>query len=159
MKDVASGFIQAFVDATIYAFKAQVGVDVVPGKVIVCDQHNEYSGDISGIISIVGDKVNGSFVISFTEETFLKVMSKMLGEAFTSLTPDILDGASEMTNIIFGKSKVPLNEKGFGIKMALPTVVSGKNHHLSSLCNGPVAVVKFESDLGGFLIKIGLNRL
>ncbi len=32
VKDVASGFIQAFVDATIFAFKAQIGVDVVPGK-------------------------------------------------------------------------------------------------------------------------------
>jgi len=99
-----------------------------------------------------------SVVISFPEATFLKVMSGMLGEEYLELNQDILDGAGEITNIIFGQAKVILNGKGYGIKTALPSVVHGKDHTVSSHdLMGQSVVVPFESNSGKFFVEICLS--
>jgi chemotaxis protein CheX len=59
--------------------------------------------------------------------------------------------------MIFGYAKQILNEKGFGIKMALPSVVSGKDHSLSSSNQGTSLVIPFESVAGNFFVEICLS--
>lgn len=148
---------KSFVLATVNAFKNQLSTTPSLVSVQFSEEHHDFKGDISGVISVVGEKINGSFAITFPESTFLKVISKMIGEDYKELTNDLLDGASELTNIIFGQAKVILNEKNYGLKMAIPTVVSGSGHILSSFCKSQVMVIQFNSELGPFFIKIGLN--
>lgn len=57
----------------------------------------------------------------------------------------------------FGQAKVILNEKGYGIKTAIPSVVSGRNHSLETLTKGPIVVVPFESSKGNFFVEICLS--
>jgi len=105
-------FINPFLNATMNVLQIQAGVDVVAGKVFRKQDTDRFYGDISGLIGIISDAFTGSVVISFPEETFLKVMSKMLGEEYTKIDQDIVDGAGEITNMIFGQAKIVLNEKG-----------------------------------------------
>lgn len=127
------------------------------GKLFIKTAKDKFSGDISGVIGIVSASFNGSVVISFPEMTYLMLMSRMLGESCVQLTKDIEDGAGELTNIIFGKAKVILNEKGYGINTALPSVVTGKAHSVQTLTKGPVVVIPFESDVGPFFIEVCLS--
>ena len=147
-------FVDPFLTATIHVLKVQAAVEATAGKVGLKKPGVLTSGDISGIIGVVSDTFNGSVIISFPEKTFLKIMSNMLGEEYTVINKDIVDGAGELTNIIFGQAKITLNEKGYGIQTAIPSVVSGKNHMLSVQTRGPVVVVPFESSLGPFVIEI-----
>ena len=150
-------FINPFLTATIHVLKVQAETDAKPGPIHV-KKSSDQCGDVSGIIGIISETFNGSVVISFPEATFLKVISKMLGEEYTKIDKDIIDGAGELTNMIFGQAKIVLNEKGYGIKTAIPSVVSGKNHPLSALTKGPIVVVPFESTAGNFFVEICLSN-
>lgn len=156
-KTLDTEFINPFLMATIHVLKVQALVESKAGKVYMKNASDPCIGDISGVIGIVSDSFKGSVVVSFPEMTFLKIMSSMLGEEFTKVDREILDGAGELTNMIFGQAKIVLNEKGLGIKTAIPSVVSGKDHSLSSFTKGSVIVVPFESDAGKFFVEICLS--
>ena len=150
-------FINPFLHATIEVLKIQASTQAKSGKPYIQKEQETFLGDISGVIGLVTETFSGSVVISFPEQTFLKIISKMLGETYTKLSKEIEDGAGELTNIIFGQAKVVLNEKGYGIRTALPSVVSGKDHSVKSLTNGQIVVVPFESDSGSFFIEIFMS--
>lgn len=151
-------FINPFLDSTINVLKVQAGVEANAGKIYLKKTNEPLLGDVSGVIGIVSENFTGAVVISFPEKTFLKVMSGMLGEEYLELNQDILDGAGEITNIIFGQAKVILNEKGYGIKTALPSVVHGKDHSVNSRdTSGQSIVVPFSSNSGNFFVEICLS--
>lgn len=156
-KMLDTNFVNPFLTATLHVLEVQASVKAVAGKIYLKKSTDLCVGDVSGIIGIVSDSFNGSVVISFPEETFLKVMSGMLGEEYKELSKDLLDGAGEITNMIFGQAKIVLNDQGYGIKTALPSVVSGKNHSLTAVTKGPVVVVPFSSTAGDFAVEICLS--
>ncbi|WP_408095915.1 chemotaxis protein CheX [Peredibacter sp. HCB2-198] len=150
-------FINPFLTATLHVLSVQAQITAKAGPIYKKKPTDSFYGDVSGVIGIVSDAFNGSVVISFPEKTFLNIMSGMLGEEYTEITKDILDGAGEITNMIFGQAKVVLNEKGYGIKTAIPSVISGKDHSLQGITKGPVIVVPFESTGGNFFVEICLS--
>ncbi len=151
-------FINPFLSATIHVLKIQASIDARPGKMYLKNNDEKNFGDISGVIGIVSESFNGSVVISFPEKTFLAIMSSMLGEECTEITNDLIDGAGEITNMVFGNAKVELNQKGYGIKTAIPSVVSGKEHSLKTLSNGSIVVIPFESAIGSFFVEVVLSQ-
>jgi chemotaxis protein CheX len=158
-KAIDVNFINPFLTGTITALKIQAGINATPGKIFKQeDKSAPFSGDISGVIGLVSEAFNGSVVISFPEKTFLNIISKMLGETYTEITKDISDGAGELTNIIFGQAKVILNEKGYALKTAIPSVITGKNHKVMSLSSGPRVIVPFTSDAGDFCVEICVSE-
>jgi chemotaxis protein CheX len=155
-KMLDTDFINPFLSATLHVLDVQASVKATAGKICIKKDDDKFVGDVSGVIGIVSESFNGAVIISFPEKTFLKVMSGMLGEEYTEVTKEIVDGTGEIINMIFGQAKVVLNEKGYGIKTALPSVVSGKDHSLTTKTNGPVVIVPFESNVGDFFIEICL---
>lgn len=152
-------FVNPFLAATLNVIKVQANITAEPGKVYLKKPEDDLKGDVSGVIGIVSEAFNGSVVISFPEKTFLKVMSNMLGEEYTVLSKDILDGAGEITNMIFGQAKVTLNDRGYGIKVALPQVISGKGHSLTTpSAKGPTVVIPFTSEAGDFFVEISVSE-
>lgn len=151
-------FINPFLVATLNVLKIQTKVEAQPGKLYLKKRGDSLLGDISGVIGIVSESFNGSVIISFPAATFLAIMSSMLGETYTEIVPDIIDGAGEITNQVFGQSKAILNEKGYGIKTAIPSVVSGKDHTLTSLTNGPTVVIPFTTKVGEFFVEICISE-
>lgn len=156
-KTMDTEFIDPFLTSAIHVLKVQASVDARAGKPALKKSGEVLSGDVSGIIGVISESFQGSVVITFPEKTFLKVMSSMLGEEFTELSQDILDGAGELTNIIFGQAKITLNNKGYGIQTAIPTVISGRNHSFTAQTKGPVVVIPFESSAGLFFVEICMN--
>lgn len=157
-KMLNTDFINPFLDATLHVLKVQAQIDAEAQKITLKKSDDPHSGDVSGVIGIVSETFNGSVVISFPEATFLKVMSNMLGETYTEMNKEITDGAGEITNMIFGQAKIVLNDKGYGIKTAIPSVVTGKNHTLQALTKGPVVVIPFKSSAGEFFVEICLSN-
>lgn len=151
-------FVNPFLGATLNVLKVQAGIEAEPGKISLKKAGEPLKGDVSGVIGIVSETFNGCVVISFPENTFLKVMSGMLGEDLTEMNQDIVDGAAEITNMIFGQSKVVLNERGYGINIALPQVVTGKGHSLQSMNKGPTVLIPFKSTAGEFFVEICLSE-
>jgi chemotaxis protein CheX len=155
---IDANFINPFLSATLNVLKIQANIIAEPGKLLRKNPGESLRGDVSGVVGITSNTFNGSVAISFPEATFLKVISGMLGEEVHELTPDIIDGAGEITNMIFGQAKIVLNDRGHGIQMALPQVVTGKDHSLMALSKGPAVVVPFTGPAGEFTVEISLSE-
>jgi CheY-specific phosphatase CheX/anti-anti-sigma regulatory factor len=119
-------FIDSFQLATTQVMEIQAGLKFLPGA-SSSKKTTQPVELISGVISIQSLSVQGFVVFSFPAPTFLHIMSGMLGEELNSITSDLIDGAGELTNMIFGHAKVALNEKGHGLQMALPLVIKGSS--------------------------------
>lgn len=157
-KQIDAQFVSPFLEGAVHVLKIQCQTTAKAGKPYKKLPGEKFFGDISGVIGLVSDAFDGSVVISFPKETFLKVMGKMLGETYTELTKEIEDGAGELTNIIFGQAKIKLNEKGYGIRTAIPSVVSGADHSVQQVTKGPRVVIPFDSDSGNFVIEICVSE-
>ena len=158
-KALDTDFINPFLAATLRVLEVQAKTKGTPGKIYVKKAGDKFSGDVSGVIGLVCEAFSGTVVISFPEASFLSVVNKMFGShpPITEITKEIEDAAAELTNIIFGQAKVILNEKGYGIKTALPSVITGKDHSVSSTVKGVTVVVPFDSDSGKFFVEISTS--
>lgn len=146
-------FINSFLVSTTNVLKIQANVTAEAAKSFMKTPKDKCVADISGKIVVESSTVKGSVAICFPEKTFLKIMSGMIGEEYNELKPEIIDGAGEITNMIFGQAKIILNEKGHNIQMALPTVVTGKEHGLVDAKN-PVLIIPFSGNAGDFFMEI-----
>lgn len=145
--------INCFVKCASEVLKIQTSTEATPGKAEVQKNNSGLSGDVSGVISLVSTNLSGSLIISFPAETYLKIISAMLRTEFRELTPEIADGASEIANMILGKAKVELNQKGFNFQPAIPTVVLGKNHIFPAGKNITSLIIPYQSNRGPFTLE------
>lgn len=154
--DVA--FLNPFITGAMEAIKVQCFTEATPGKIIVKKPTDFFPVEIAAVLGIVSPVFNGSIAICFAKETFLNLMTKMLGEPCKEITKDLEDGAGELLNIIFGHAKRELNERGYGIEKAIPTIVRGKGIEVRHMTPSPTMLLPFSSDAGSFHIEIGLNK-
>ena len=156
-KTLNTEFINPFLESTIKVLSVQAKIEAIPEAIFLKQKDSKFKGDISGVIGIVSETFTGSVVISFPRKTFLRIISSMLGETFTELSDDLIDGAAELTNMIYGQAKVILNEKGYAMKSAIPTVVTGDNHSLSQVSKGATVVIPFMTGVGEFYVEVCLS--
>ena len=114
-RNLDTNLINPFLESTVKVLEIQTKINAVAQKIKLKKASEPVLGDVSGIIGLVSDSFCGNVLLTFPESTFLKIMSSMLGENFTKLDQDLIDGASELLNIIFGQTKANLNNKGYGI--------------------------------------------
>lgn len=152
-------FIEAFIAGTLNTLQVQCQLRAVPEKPYLKSESPTelLQLEIAGLVGITSEKFKGSISIGFPEKTFLGVMSKMLGETYTELTAEMEDGAGELMNIVFGAAKTALNEKGYGLAKALPSVVRGEGLRVRHLSTGPVIVMPFDTSVGKFQIEICMD--
>jgi CheY-specific phosphatase CheX/CheY-like chemotaxis protein len=151
-------FINPFIDAVIKTMTTMAQVkNIAVEKVRALKNNEALLADITGCISIVAPLFTGSVSVSFPQETFLNLVSGMLGETYTQFTPEIEDAAAELTNIIYGDAKVKLNGKGYRMDKAIPSIIRGPGHSIRSDSRVPALVVQFVSTAGPFFVSFVLE--
>ncbi len=147
-------FFKPFIDGTRHTLKVQCDLDVVHDKPFIKGTRPQPEFQIAGIIGITSTAFTGTITICFPKAVYLKIIGTMLGEVYTEITPDLQDGASELMNIIFGSAKVVLNQQGYAIEKAIPTVICGDNLVTAQIGRGTVMVLPFHTPTGEFHIEI-----
>lgn len=150
-------FLNPFIEGAIHTLNVQCSMDVVSGPVFLKGNGPKLNVGIAGVLSLVSRDFNGSIAICFPDATFLAVMGNMLGETYETIDKDLEDGAGELLNIIFGHAKAILNNKGYAIKKAIPTIIRGKDLEVKSTTASTTLVLPFESVEGAFHIEIGVD--
>lgn len=154
MKKLDVQFFKAFVDGTLKTLSVQCSVNAECGKPFIKNTKPQPEFDLAGVISISCEAFNGTITLCFPEKVFLAVMSSMLGEPYTEITADLENGAAEILNIIFGTAKTVLNQQGYLLEKAIPTVIRGINIRTSSLSSKMIMVLPFATASGEFHIEI-----
>lgn len=150
-------FTNPFIAALLHVLQTMACTKLVPGK--LSKKNDDYAGgDISGLIIMVGDNIQGSMSISFEEGLVLEVMHKMLNEKPHSIDSEVQDLVGEITNMICGVAKNELAQKGYDFGMAIPMVVSGKNHEINHQVDGEKLMMPFFHQSGNLYLEMSFNQ-
>ncbi len=147
-------FLNTTLEATINTLQVSTNTKCVPGKTFKRGESSTPQIAIAATVGLVSAPFHGALILAFPEPTYLKLMSRMLSTEYTEMKPEIRDGAAELLNIILGQVKISLNEKGFAIKQAIPTVVHGKELEVMPSSAKPSVIIPYTSDSGDFYIEL-----
>lgn len=139
-------FINPFVSAVKEVFKTMLGLDVAMGKPVLKDSRTS-SGDISGIMGLVGDR-KGTVTVSLSTKGALFVLETLLGDTADSLTPEVVDAVGELTNIVSGQARKEFEKSGLNLKASIPTVVVGKDMAINFITQVPTVSLPFAFSTG-----------
>lgn len=149
-------YVNAFVESTINAMQTMTMISPQRKDVKIKKEGESATFDISGLIGIAGEAV-GSVILSFPEDTAVKVVSNFIGEEIPEVNRDVLDAIGELTNIVAGGAKKIFSEQGYHFKISIPNVVHGKDHKINRPKDVPTIVVTFSSDAGPFAVEVSLK--
>lgn len=145
-------YINPFIESTVSVFDTMLGCSATRTGLQVNDRFEpEY--DVTGIIGLSG-KASGDIVISFEKALALSATEALIGVHYDAITDDVIDTIGELTNMIAGSAKSSMAD--LELKLALPTVIVGKNHSIRFPSKVKPVSIPFESDWGSFSIEVGL---
>lgn len=151
-------YINPFLLAAKNVLETMAQTKVRPMKPKLKQEKTTY-GEVTGIIGMVSNELQGSMVISFSKVCILKVVANMLMEPVKpDIDGDIVDAVGEITNMICGGAKAELGKKGIKFDLATPTMVVGKDIEIKSYTDSPIIVIPFETDAGDFVIEANLSK-
>ena len=134
--------------------KTMAFTEARPGKPYAKVDHAA-NGVVSGIIGMTGAS-EGSMSLSFSAECILAIVGSMFGEPIDTINEEIEDAVGELTNMICGDARRQLEEDGVVLKGAIPTVVTGPDHHIKHITSNQVIAIPFKTDAGGFVLEVSL---
>ena len=135
----------------VFATMLQLPVEVEEPQI---KQAKATTYDVSAIIGMSGDCV-GTVVLSFEEESALRIVALFTGAEVTSESPDFTDAVGELVNMISGGAKALF--EGRKASISTPSVVLGANHIVSSQRDVPVILLPCVTDCGRFAIEIAIQ--
>lgn len=154
-----TNFINPFIEATIFTFNAQIGIEIKAGKPMIKKDHmSNQNINIAGVINLTCKHFTGSIAIAFSQEVFLKIYETMLGEKHDVINDEVRDAAGEILNIIYGQAKKELNRVGYELEKAIPTILSGNGIDIHHGLGLPAIVLPFESDAGEFFLEVSVQE-
>ena len=145
--------ISAAVCATMHK---TFGVEAVPGPHEIGEGMASLVGDVSGVIAMVQDRLEGTLILCLTQETVRSLLPSIVGSSTVVSNEMASDAVSEITNMVFGQVKRDLGVRGYSLKLGIPCVVTGKGHFVSQFHRGPHMIVPFHIKGQLFQIYIAL---
>ena len=115
-------------------------------------------GDISGIIGMVQNQLEGTLLLCMTFETVRDILPQVIGKSVTITHEMAVDAVGELTNMVFGQVKNELNQRGHHIKLGIPCVVTGKGHFVCQFHRGKYMIVPFQLDGQLFQVYVALHE-
>ncbi len=147
-------FINPFIDSSMKTLNGLCGVKDIEAQKPYLLGDEVLDIDISGTLAIKSPYFSGSIAITFHNDVYKVIISKMLEENIGEIDLNNQDGAAEIINIIFGQTKAVLNQRGYSLDRAIPSVMRGRGHKIYQNSKIPVLLVPFRSDLGKFWMQI-----
>jgi chemotaxis protein CheX len=116
-------------------------LDAVQNALVMCDSQARCVGistvptrepsPLTGLIGVHG-KVSGFLTVNMAEKSAIKLVEGLLGEKYGTLTPQIVDGAGEITNIIVGGIKSTLAGSTWSFShITVPSVIIGRGYQIA----------------------------
>ncbi len=115
-------------------------------------------GEISAIVGLTGEKLRGAFVVSFEKKLLFSIVAALFGEEPKEINQEVLDAAGEITNMICGGFRRRFEKFGPTLKASVPSMVTGKNHTITTLCKTPRLVFKYKVDDAFLIVEFCLDK-
>lgn len=103
---------------------------------------------------MAGDQAKGTLAVTFTKPVILAIVERMLGDKLNYIDETVTDMVGELTDMVTGGAKKLLSENGYRFDMAIPSVISGKDHIVLHKSKNPAIVVPFSTQAGDFFVEL-----
>jgi CheY-specific phosphatase CheX len=149
-------FLKTFVDSSKHVFESFCSLtSVTHQKPSILNKSNTKKYDLEGSIHLQSDYFEGFFYLSFSKEVYFKVLEKVLGELYTEINAGNVDFVAELVNMIYGQSKVLLNESGHNFQKVIPKFVPVPPLHVTA---NDVFLIPIDTDVGTIDIKVEIVK-
>jgi chemotaxis protein CheX len=149
---------QDFSHAVSEAFNKTFDVAVKLGRYSIGEGSVNLTGDVSGVVGFVQEKLEGTLTACFNIKTIHQVLPRLLGNDI-EITQDVaMDAVGEITNMIFGQIKTELNKRGHHVRFGMPSVIRGDGHFISQMHQGRYMMMNFEIEGSSFQIHVALHH-
>lgn len=129
--------------AVCSALQNTFAVKPIPGNYEIGEGMVSLVGDVSGVIGLVQEDLEGTMTFCMTFETVRDLLPQVLGHSIPVTHEMTVDAVGEITNMIFGQIKTELNKRGYGLKLGIPSVVTGRGHFVSQFHRGKYMIIPF----------------
>lgn len=153
--EMPTGLMKAIVAATQNAIRVQCRRACESRGTRVLQGWGGIGGDLIATIDLESASFRGFIALCLAERAYLDLLNGMLGESYDSLSPERLDGASELLNMIFGQVKTTLTDEK--IQMAIPRLLRGAGVPDGLLLPKPSWVLQFRTGQGEFQVLVAPN--
>ena len=111
-------------------------------------------GDVTGLIEIKGNNIQGSAAISFSREIILELTKRMLRMEITEIDETAQDLAKEMANMFIGGAKSEMDDKGYYADMSIPYLSIGPRHKIIHPLHTRTTLIPVKTDYGNLWIEL-----
>ena len=146
-----------FSHAVSDAFTKTFDIPVKAGHYSIGEGTVNLTGDVSGVVGFVQDKLEGTLTACFLMKTIRHVLPRVLGNEVEITQAVAMDAVGEITNMIFGQIKTELNQRGHHVRFGMPSVIAGSGHFISQMHQGRYMIMNFEIEGSVFQIHIALH--
>jgi chemotaxis protein CheX len=124
-------YLKPFVDGVTATLSTMAGLTpTIKGIKIVT--RDRFSGDVSAVMGVVGERGEGFVGISFGYPLAAIAVGRILDLAPDELEDsDINDGVGELINMIAGSAKNALLGTPYKFQAGLPNVITGREHEVA----------------------------
>ena len=146
-------FINAFLTAVLNILSTMAMMKAQPGKPSIKADHVA-KGDVTGLMGMASEQARGTLAVTFTKPVILAITERMLGDKLDTIDDTVTDMVGELTNMVTGGAKKLLSEKGYRFDMAIPVVISGKDHVVLHKSKSPIVMIPFTTEVGDFFVEL-----
>ena len=88
-------------------------------------------GNVTGIIGVHG-RVSGFITVNVSESFAIRAVEGLLHESYGHLTPQVIDGVGEITNVVVGGIKAALANTQWAFPhITVPSVIVGNGYQIA----------------------------
>jgi chemotaxis protein CheX len=148
-------FLNPFVDAATEVLKVECELVTERGD-LTLHKSAHTSDDITVLISMVG-QIQGVVMYSLSQETGLDMVSRVMGQKFTTFDNLAQSGVAELGNVISGRATVKFSQSGYTSNISPPTLILGQGVSISTLDFARV-VVPLSTESGILSVHLALRE-
>lgn len=93
--------------------------------------------EISAILGISGDKLEGKIVLNLSKKLAMKIYEILLNEKTDEFNEYVKDAVGEILNMITGNAKGEFQDKNIYYRLSTPFIVEGKDQTIKNVGNTP----------------------
>jgi chemotaxis protein CheX len=148
---------QDVIRAVTDAFTKTFGVTVKTGHYQIGEGTVALSGDVSGVVGFVQDKLEGTLTACFEMKCLKHILPRLLGDDIEVTQEVVMDAVGEITNMIFGQIKTELNQRGYQLRFGMPSVIKGPGHFIGHMHEGTYMIMAFDVDGHAFQVHLAFH--
>ncbi|MGA2141278.1 MAG: chemotaxis protein CheX [Brevinematales bacterium] len=145
-------YINPFVEASFDILNEVLQTTVKRGQLYLKKLGESMKG-VAVVVGVIGN-LKGRIVFDLSEETAIKIASKLNGEEFKTFDEMARSTISEIANMITGRSVTKLEKDKLNFSFTPPTLITGENLNIYEYADMEALIIPIDTGLG--IIEINM---